>query len=549
MKPIRTLACAVLICCVALSAHARPLQDIYLRLVTGDVQVKTTDTEGFVPAAINTPLSEGDRIWVPQGARTELRLSDGSVVRLDGNSALDVLSSDRGVFQFYLRAGHAYCNVRDPRDSIVALDTPSAALRSYTESIFRVDVAGDGSTEAEVLAGDILGETEKGQIRLSAGDRVGFRADSAGPVIGSLDLPGEWERWNQAADEGPGGSGYAENGGYLPDDLAAYSSDFDQNGQWAYENDYGYVWTPVVAATGAWSPYRLGRWVWMRGAYVWISHEPWGWAPYHFGRWTHLKNRGWCWVPPKKGSASWGPGYVAWNYNEKRVSWVPLAPGESSFKRADYGVSSISNKFRNGYVKGGVVTQTRDAFVRGGPEQVAFHENPFAKRGNLMAAPHMKPDKGALMPARREIPQIKAPPAALREAKVSEQVQHARTVEAVKTYSISGTERTISASGPVSPRGLPERPAASRGPIVIVLRGIPAPPIRDLRERQGEMRAPAARTAGPGPGVEVTHMAAPYGRVGSFGPAPAPHGMPVTGAGSSPGRNFASRSSGRGRGR
>ena len=561
MKPIRSLMFAVLIGSVALSAHARPLQDIYLRLVTGDVQVKTGDTEGFVPAAINTPLSEGDRIWVPQGGRTELKLSDGSVVRLDGNTALDVLSSDRGIFQFYLRVGHAYCNVRDPKDSIVALDTPSAALRSYTESIFRVDVAGDGSTETEALAGDILGETEKGQIRISAGDRVVFPVDAAGPVTGTLDLPGEWERWNQAADEGPGGSDYAENAGYLPDDLAAYSSDLDQNGQWAYENDYGYVWTPVVAATGVWSPYRLGRWVWMRGKYVWISHEPWGWAPYHFGRWTYLKNRGWCWVPPKKGSASWGPGYVAWNYNQKHVSWVPLAPGERHSGRSGYGVSSVStpsgavkaapaSKFKNSYVKGGVVTQTRNAFVQGGPERVAFLGNPFAKGGNPMTAPHIKPDKGALMPAAREIPQIKAPPMAIREARASEQVQSARITEPVKTYSISGTHRTVSASGPVSIRGLPERPAVSRGPIVIELRGNPTPAIRDLRERPSEVRAvpPIAALAG-GPRVEAAHLAPAQARVGYFAPVQTPHVMPMTSAGINPVRSFASHASGGGRGR
>ena len=115
---------------------------------------------------------------------------------------------------------------------------------------------------------------------------------------------------------------------YLPRELDTYASDFDDNGRWVNAPGYGYVWTPTVSVSVGWSPYSNGRWCWVGGDYVWIGYEPWGWAPYHYGRWSYVASIGWFWVPPARGAAYWGPGYVGWVSTPTYVAWVPLAPGE-----------------------------------------------------------------------------------------------------------------------------------------------------------------------------------------------------------------------------
>ena len=88
-------------------AYSYPADLGFLRisLIDGDVQIKTEDTEEWVPASINMPLKDGDRIWVPEGGRTELQLRDGTSLRLDEKSALDILTVEKDSFQFYLTEG------------------------------------------------------------------------------------------------------------------------------------------------------------------------------------------------------------------------------------------------------------------------------------------------------------------------------------------------------------------------------------------------------------------------------------------------------------
>ena len=165
-------------------------------------------------------------------------------------------------------------------------------------------------------------------MKINTGDKMVFSQYTKHPLLARIDPLDQWEQWNRRREQefGPSPSGIATV--YLPDELGAYSSDFERNGKWVYEQEYGYIWTPTVIIAKDWSPYRVGRWVWMRGDYVWISYEPWGWAPYHYGRWAFVNNRGWCWVPPARSDVYWGPGSVGWIHTPTYISWVPLAPRE-----------------------------------------------------------------------------------------------------------------------------------------------------------------------------------------------------------------------------
>src|SRR5512136_2675083 len=89
-------------------AHSQNLGELRLSLIAGDVQVRSEEMEDWVPASINMPLREEDRIWVPERGKTELQLRDGTYLRLNQQSALEILTLDKDSSQFYLNEGHVY---------------------------------------------------------------------------------------------------------------------------------------------------------------------------------------------------------------------------------------------------------------------------------------------------------------------------------------------------------------------------------------------------------------------------------------------------------
>ena len=82
MKTAKMIFLVMAILGLAGYAHALELGSARISFLDGDVQMRTTESEDWVPAAVNTPLDEGDEIWVPEGGRMEFQLSSGTAVRL-----------------------------------------------------------------------------------------------------------------------------------------------------------------------------------------------------------------------------------------------------------------------------------------------------------------------------------------------------------------------------------------------------------------------------------------------------------------------------------
>jgi hypothetical protein len=411
-------------------SYSSDLGMVCLSLIEGDVQINTEDTGEWVAAVINMPLQEGDRIWVPQEGRAELLLSDGTALRLSENSALDMLRIEDHSFQFYLDTGKAYVNFRGPNGHLVQVDTAVASIRAYEEGIFRVDIPDDRSSDISVDGGLVYAETKKGSTTVNDGYTLSIRGDDYADLH-PLELPDGWAKWNEERDRVVDEKRYSSR--YLPQELSPYSYDFDRYGTWRSVPEYGYVWTPSVVVSAGWAPYRQGRWVWIRGDYVWVSYEPWGWAPYHYGRWVFNSSFGWCWVPPARGAVYWGPGYVSWVSTPDYVAWVPLAPGEVYYGRGYYGPHSINitrvnvtnirvkNVYRNAHVNDAVTVIHRDTFIRGkkdGPVRVK--ENPFLREKISFGGPDIKPERETRRPDIREITRMKQPPSRIRDVRVAE---------------------------------------------------------------------------------------------------------------------------------
>jgi hypothetical protein len=430
MKTVRYIVLVSILFLLPVYSHSTTLGDLRISLIEEDVQVMTEDTGDWVPASINMPLKDGDRIWVPEGGRTEIQIRDGTALRLDQESALEILTIDRDGYQFYLTEGSAYANFRGLKGSLLQIDTPLSSVRAYDRAIFRIDVTREGETDTSVYRGSVNAEGESGRTMVDEGETLSI-GEGLYAEIASLGPSDDWEKWNRQRDRKLSRRPPSR---HLPEELRAYSSDFDDNGRWVYAKGYGYVWTPSLVVSVGWAPYQVGRWVWIGGDYVWVSYEPWGWVPYHYGRWAFVVSIGWCWVPPARGAIYWGPGFVGWVYTPTYVSWVPLAPGEIYYGYGYYGPHSVNILnvninvtkvvYKNVHVHNAVTVVHHDTFVRGKYLKVTAKENPFLKNKANIGRPSIKPEKATVMPVIKQVRHDKKPPQTVREVKVKELKQN-----------------------------------------------------------------------------------------------------------------------------
>jgi hypothetical protein len=109
-------------------------------------------------------------------------------------------------------------------------------------------------------------------------------------------------------------------------DEDSYDVFYDQladDGQWYYDDTYGYVFQPAVAESSSdWRPYSDGHWDDTDRGWYWDSNERFGWATYHYGRWVLVDGEGWVWVPGNE----WAPAWVSWRDSDDYCGWAPLPP-------------------------------------------------------------------------------------------------------------------------------------------------------------------------------------------------------------------------------
>ena len=417
MKTVKIILLALAVFLLPAYAHSS-LGFARISFLEGDVQVRTPELGEWMPAAVNTPVDEGDELWVPEGARVELQLSGGTSIRLDRNSALEILTLEKTSSQFYLSEGRVYVDHNAVRGNVIQFDTPGSSVRAYDKSVFRVDVS-ERFADVSVFTGSVDAEGRDGKTRVNAG-RTLTLGDGRYAELAPVGERDEWENWNRERDRR-----YASRGDsyrYLPEELRSYSNDFDDSGRWVQVREYGTVWAPR-ATSHEWAPYRTGRWMWRGGDYVWISYEPWGWAPYHYGRWAFVPAIGWFWVPPPRGEVYWGPGYVGWVRTADHVAWVPLAPREVYYGYGNFGPHSVDIRkrdnrqinvtnitYRNVQVNNSVTIINHNTFVTGRQETVNVKQNVFLTEKISIGRPDIKPERASFAPVIKVIEPAKLPP-------------------------------------------------------------------------------------------------------------------------------------------
>ncbi len=424
---------------------------VHLSLIDGDVKIYMEDTAEWVDAEINMPLKEGDRIWVPGECKAELRLNDGSSLRLTGDSSLDILRIEERSFRFFLDTGRAYVNFRGLNSTLLQLDTPLSSTRVYEMAIYRVDAPAESYTDISVDRGVVYAETKVGSMRVREGYTLSIRGDDYADLY-PMEPSDEWYHWNKERDRALYERQYSTR--YLPDELSLYSYDFDRYGRWIYVRDYGYVWRPSVVISAGWAPYRHGRWIWIGGDFIWVSYEPWGWVPYHYGRWIFNISIGWCWVPPARGAVYWGPGFVGWVYTPEYIAWVPLAPGEIYYGYGYYGPHSVNitnvnianikikKVYKNVYVNNAVTVVEKDSFTKGKHKTIYVKDNPFLKDRISIGRPQIKMVRERTHPAMSQIHGMKKPSSKIKDIVVDELKKEHPLVN-TKIYSVMSPGSSI----------------------------------------------------------------------------------------------------------
>ena len=341
------------------------------------------EPDDWQTAALNVPMTLGDRVYTGRKSRLELQVHGGDTIWIGSRTDLVALNLTDDTKQYALKLGIASFRVRQlDENDVFEVDTPNAAVTFESAGDYRLRVDEDGNTRVSVERGNLTVATGGGQVSVNAGEEIVIDGiDYPRYDFVAMSSPDAWDRW---VDSRTGRARRSAAYHYVSSDIVG-AEDLDDYGSWDTIPSYGMAWSPARVEVG-WTPYRLGHWVWQDPwGWTWISTEPWGWAPYHYGRWVTYSSR-WFWVPvaPAVRVVAYAPALVAFvgagpGFSASvaiggggYVGWFPLAPREpyvpwwSRRPAVNVNVTNVTyiNKTyvtvvnQNTFVSGGVVSRS-----------------------------------------------------------------------------------------------------------------------------------------------------------------------------------------------
>jgi hypothetical protein len=380
------------------SAEALPTA-ARIQRVEGQVALSNTDaanaeSEQWIAAADNQPVSVGDRIYTRDNSRASLAFTGRNFARLNPNTSLDFISLNDQRTQLALRDGSAMFDVGylDSGD-LFEVATPYGAVDFQEPGLYNVGIS-DGRVLVSVLSGlaQVVGLGGSGQI--SKGEMLTLIGTTAADVVLSqIDgrdagyavddyyayqypryYDGRYRDYNVYLNDPYTFDPYRRSVSYrYVNSYIPGLNDLDYYGDWQNLDSYGYSWSPRVDA--GWAPYQSGYWYtdYPYGP-TWVSNEPWGYAPYHYGRWAFVGDR-WYWIPERTNvTPVYSPAMVAFiPFANNELGWVPLGPGDVYVPRY-YDTSwqphyltrgDLYQRVVNLNVPGAVTVVTLDEFTRG----------------------------------------------------------------------------------------------------------------------------------------------------------------------------------------
>ncbi len=303
--------------------------------LSGQVWIYATDSNEWIPAVRNRPVTSGDRLSTEADGRAEVRVGS-TVLRVAPNTELEVRQLDDGRLSLQLHSGSMTARLRT-REAANEFDlvTEEGRFRIDRSGNYRFDRSDDTSS-ATALSGQATYENDGTALTVQQGQRVEFWKERGVPQYSITDPQrdefGDWVASREAREQ------RSVSSRYVSPEMTGVE-DLDRYGRWEQNAEYGPLWIPVNVAPG-WAPYRMGHWAWVRPwGWTWVDDAPWGFAPFHYGRWVYHRSV-WCWTPGRYVARPvYAPALVAWvggpNVSVSvtvghapNVGWFPLGPRE-----------------------------------------------------------------------------------------------------------------------------------------------------------------------------------------------------------------------------
>jgi hypothetical protein len=302
----------------------------------GSVSLQPGGAGDWGAAALNRPMTVGDKMWTDKDSRAELQTGVVSI-HLGSMTALSFLNLDQTITQMRLAEGSINFRVKEIREGdTYEVDTPNAVFTITQAGAFRIDVNENGdNTGITVIRGAGTVTANGKTYDLQPGQRGIFNGtDDVQSTVAQQAPPADGlDNWANERDLGEQNSVSRK---YVPEDMPG-TQDLDNNGTWSEDGANGPIWYPAEVAPG-WAPYSNGYWSYVGPwGWTWVDYAPWGFAPFHYGRWGYVGSR-WGWYPgPRFGGCFYGPAYVGFLGGGfgfgfgvgVGVGWFPLGFGEA----------------------------------------------------------------------------------------------------------------------------------------------------------------------------------------------------------------------------
>lgn len=265
-------------------------------------------------ATIRQPVISGDKIATLSGGRCEITFQNGSLLRLNENSQLEVrLTGVRGKdwwgsdMLVKIPRGEVYLMVRlDPGDTLM-LETDNARVTPTDDSIGWLNADFPGETQLFVIFGKmtirVLGLKGEGEPSAVHGDS-GRRIDKSGRISMDYGRNREFLWWNESLNKDAEKPHHGlqvlpeyekRRPGGVREFIRSHSTVY---GQWLKHEWFGYIWRPDDPAFHDMdSPFGAGERQELSGRVFLVPMEAWGWTPAHAGIWVRLQKTGWHWIP------------------------------------------------------------------------------------------------------------------------------------------------------------------------------------------------------------------------------------------------------------
>ena len=354
-------------------------------IVIGEVYIQRADANERSSAVVNAPLMAGDIIGTGANGRAEVQFDPANMIRLDANAEVRMSELARGRYQVQVGRGTVLFSVIRESHAQVEISTPQVAVRPTGTGAIRITIHEDGQAEITPRLGQAEIYTPRGTETVKEGGTMMVRGTPQDPEFQNVEAvkQDDFDHWNAQRDQELKRSMSSQR---VNPEMNG-TGDLDNNGRWVQTPDYGQVWTPTNVGPD-WAPYQNGQWTWEDWyGWTWVSYDPWGWAPYHYGRWFFRGGLGWAWYPgPILGPCYWSPALVGFFGFGGGIGfgWVPLAPFElihpwwgAGFYGGFYGRgfaggrvgvianANIYNTYRNARVANGVTGVSAREFANG----------------------------------------------------------------------------------------------------------------------------------------------------------------------------------------